>query len=232
MDSLLVVYQDFIRPNHSQQSNQCEDFGYSTIADVVELTTYTKYTGTNGDVKDDPTASWCIRYFVLCRKKSSVLSSAFLWTVFSLWTQWFWKNQHFLRTKEKECCNFLVCNILYVFFFKHYVVIHAWWTQVGAPMPLHSHSIPVLWLESDILHYILVTMDVSTKWSEAYTWPANHYLKLLTRELFRLEEERSCTVRRSTTSYLSWWETCAIIWELQKLGLLLFSSSVQWLFKL
>ncbi|KAM9456623.1 uncharacterized protein Hap1MRO34_019962 [Clarias gariepinus] len=57
VDSLLVVYQDFIRPNHSQQSNQCEDFGYSTIADVVELTTYTKYTGTNGDVKDDPTGS-------------------------------------------------------------------------------------------------------------------------------------------------------------------------------
>ncbi|KAF5895116.1 hepatocyte cell adhesion molecule-like [Clarias magur] len=57
VDPLLVVYQDFIRPNHSQQSNQFEDFGYATIPDVVELATYTKYTSTNHDVKDDLTGA-------------------------------------------------------------------------------------------------------------------------------------------------------------------------------
>ncbi|XP_053501033.1 intraflagellar transport protein 46 homolog isoform X2 [Ictalurus furcatus] len=34
VDPLLIIYQDFIKPKDSHQSDQSEDFGYSTITDV------------------------------------------------------------------------------------------------------------------------------------------------------------------------------------------------------
>lgn len=36
VDPLLIIYQDFIKPKDSCQSDQSEDFGYSTIADVLQ----------------------------------------------------------------------------------------------------------------------------------------------------------------------------------------------------